>query len=46
MEGEQLPPHGSGGEAEMDVALHAPEQGLVVTESNSKVEPELPGHKA
>ena len=30
MEGEQLPPHGEVGEAELDVALHPPEQGLVV----------------
>ena len=31
MEGEQLPPHGSVGKAELDVTLDAAQQGLVVT---------------
>jgi hypothetical protein len=30
MEGQQLPPHGSVGKAELDVALNPPQQGLVV----------------
>ena len=46
MEGEQLPTHGSVGEAELDVALHPAQQGLVVTEFDSQVESVLPGHEA